>query len=96
LDVIRWGEDKNRWLRRNRGVSFDQIAGMILAGQYLDVLRHPSRTGQEIFVIRIESYTWAVPFVSDKDSIFLKTAFPSRKFHRRYGGSDAQDQTGPG
>lgn len=96
LDVIRWGEDKNDRLRRARGVSLEQIAEQILAGEYLDIVKSPSRTGQEIYVVRIAGYTWAVPFVSDGDTIFLKTAFPSRKLHRHYGGLDAQDQARPG
>ena len=94
--MIRWGEEKDRWLRSTRGVSFDQIAEQILAGEYLDVLVHPSRLGQDIYVLRIEGHTWAVPFVSEKGFIFLKTAFPSRKLHRRSGGLHAQDQTRSG
>jgi hypothetical protein len=96
LDVIRWGEDKNDRLRRTRGVSLEQIAEQILAGEYLDIVKSPTRAAQEVFVLRIAGYTWAVPFVSDGDIIFLKTAFRSRKLHRRYGGLDAQDQTRPG
>jgi hypothetical protein len=91
LDAIRWGEEKDHWLRSTRGISFAQIAEQILAGEFLDVIVHPSRVLQGIYVLRIEGYTWAVPFVRDEDIIFLKTAFPSRKLHRRYGGSNAQD-----
>ena len=90
--MVRWAEEKDRWLQRNRGVSFSQIAERILSGEYFDVLENPSRPGQEIFVLRIEGYTWVVPFVVDADSIFLKTAFPSRRFHQRYGGADAKGE----
>ena len=92
MDSIRWGQEKDRWLRRTRGVSFEQIADKIILGEYLDILENPSRQGQDIFVVRIQGYTWVVPFVMDEGTIFLKTAFPSRKFHRQYGGSDAQDR----
>ena len=91
-----WGEDKDRWLRRTRSVSFSRIAEQILAGDYLDVLENPSRQDQDVFVLRVDGYTWVVPFVIDKGTIFLKTAYPSRKFHRRYGGSNAQNQAEPG
>lgn len=95
LDIIRWGEEKNDLLRRTRGISLEQIAEQILAGEYLDVVRSPTRAAQEVFVLRVAGYTWAVPFVSDGHTIFLKTAFPSRKLHRHYGGLDAKDQTRP-
>lgn len=61
---------------------------MISRGEYRDILKHPTRRNQWIFVVSIDEYTWVVPFVMEDDgtSIFLKTAFPSRSFHRRYGG----------
>lgn len=50
------------------------------------MLKHPSRENQQIMVVRINSYTWAVPFVVEEDgTIFLKTAFPSRKLHKIFG-----------
>jgi hypothetical protein len=38
-----------------------------------------------------------VPFViEENETIFLKTAYPSRKFHKLYGGSDEEeDNPGP-
>jgi hypothetical protein len=84
--MIRWNEDKNRWLIRNRGVSLETIADLIMNGAYLDILENPARNGQDIFIIQINDYTWVVPFVIEMDdTLFLKTAFPSRKFHQRYG-----------
>jgi len=42
---------------------------------------------QEIYVVFMNNYTYAVPFVTEEDgSIFLKTAFPSRKLHKHYKG----------
>ncbi len=35
-------------------------------------------------VINIESYIYLVPFVEDKEKIFLKTIIPSRKATRDY------------
>jgi len=41
-------------------------------------------------VMRIDGYTWAVPFVIEDDgqTLFLKTAYPSRKLHSQYGGDE--------
>ena len=83
---ITWDETKNEWLKSTRSVSFEQIAGMLLDEQYLDIVENPTRPDQLYFVMIIQSYTWLVPFVIDMDSrIVLKTAFPSRKHHRLYG-----------
>ena len=79
-------EKKNEWLKSTRSVSFEQIAGLIIDEQYLDIVENPTRPEQLYFVITIQSYTWLVPFVIDtNDRIVLKTAFPSRRYHRLYG-----------
>lgn len=84
--MIDWSEEKERFLNSVRGISFQEIAEEILAGRYLDILENPSRPGQDLFIVRIKDYIWAVPFVLKEDElIFLKTAYPSRKFNRRYG-----------
>jgi len=86
--MIRWDTEKDRWLRKTRGISFQEIADCILSGDCIDILENPSRAGQEVFVLKMKNYMWAVPFTVDEDkSIFLKTAYPSRKLFRRYGGS---------
>jgi hypothetical protein len=85
--VIRWNIEKDLWLRKTRGISFQEIADRILAGDYVDILENPSRTGQEVFVLKFKGHVWAVPFMVEEDkSIFLKTAYPSRKLFKRYGG----------
>jgi uncharacterized DUF497 family protein len=90
--MIRWDTEKDRWLRKTRGISFQEIADCILSGNYIDILENPSRAGQEVFVLKMENYIWAVPFMVEEDkSIFLKTAYPSRKLFKRYGGSYEKD-----
>ena len=88
MEII-WDEGKNEWLQVNRSISFEEISGMILDGFYFDIIENPARDNQLYFIMRINDYTWAVPFlIDDKERIVLKTAFPSRKFHNRYGGND--------
>ena len=85
---IIWDEDKNDVLKQTRGVSFEEIAGIIMEKRYVDIIKNPARSGQRYFVLGIRDYTWIVPFVVDNDEgIVLKTAFPSRKYHKQYGGS---------
>jgi hypothetical protein len=73
---------------RERGVSFQEIADIILRREYLDILENPSHPDQDIFIVHFNDYTWLVPFMIDNDVINLITVFPSRKFHKRYGGQD--------
>jgi len=54
--VIRWNTEKDLWLRKTRGISFQEIADNILAGDYIDILENPSRTEQEVFVLKIKRY----------------------------------------
>ena len=85
--MILWDREKNLWLIKNRGVSFEQAEEVILEKRYFDILENRARPGQDIFIIPLEGYTYAVPFVLDKDgNMILKTVYPSRKFHKRYGG----------
>jgi hypothetical protein len=61
----------------------------ILEGRLLDVLPHPTRPNQQIFIIRLHGYAHAVPFVTDKDdNISLKTIYPGRDFQKQYEGTE--------
>ena len=85
MDFV-WDAAKNEWLKRERFVSFEEIAAMIQEGDYQDVIENPARTGQYCLVLQLRSYTWVVPYVVDgEERLVLKTAYPSRKYHRIYG-----------
>jgi uncharacterized DUF497 family protein len=91
--MIRWNEDKNLELKQNRGISFEEIAETIIYKGYIDILENSSRPEQMVFVINHNNYTWIVPFILENDdTIFLKTAFPSRKFHKKYGDKNEQKE----
>jgi uncharacterized DUF497 family protein len=49
--MIKWDEQKNEWLIRERGISFEELAEIILAGGYLDILENEARPAQQIFVV---------------------------------------------
>ena len=86
MNII-WDEDKSVKLKAERGISLDEIALLILKKQYIDVVKHPKRPGQWMFIMPIDAYIHVVPFVLDSNGdVVLKTAFPSRKFHKRFGG----------
>ncbi|MGD9326565.1 MAG: hypothetical protein PVG26_21280 [Desulfobacterales bacterium] len=85
--MIIWDDTKNIKLKLERQISFEQISEIILRKGYLDILENPSRTDQQIFVIYLNNYVYAVPFLIDENSnIILKTAYPSRKLSKKYTG----------
>ena len=82
-----WNEEKNKWLNKEREVSFEQVVFSIKNGKLLDIIRHPNRAkykDQRIYVIEIEGYAYMVPYVEENEVIFLKTIFPSRKYTNMY------------
>jgi uncharacterized DUF497 family protein len=93
LYVILWDETKDAKLRKERGVSFEDVVERIVSSEVLDVLEHHTRRNQKIFVIALKGRIHAVPFLSDADgNIVLKTIYPSRKLERRYGKRQNQRQ----
>ena len=59
----------------------------IECGRLLDVLPHfnlKNYPNQKLFILLIKEYTYYVPFVEDKEKVFLKNIIPSRKYHKMY------------
>jgi uncharacterized DUF497 family protein len=81
-----WSEEKNEKLQKERNISFKEIIFYINQNKVVDIIKNPSSNfdNQECFVIDIENYIWIVPYVKNKNEIFLKTAFPSRKHTKIY------------
>lgn len=82
-----WNEEKNEWLRRERGVTFEDIVFHLAHDGLLDTIAHPNPRqypGQRIFIVNVEGYACLVPFVEDDEKIFLKTIIPSRKMTKQY------------
>jgi uncharacterized DUF497 family protein len=85
---LTWDLQKERRLRKERGIHMREIADLIIDRQYHAILENPSRPSQFIFVLPYHAYTHVVPFIIGKDEIIvLKTVYPSRKFHQLYGKS---------
>ena len=85
MKYLNWDLEKNEILKYVRGISFEEIAYLIESGQILGIEENPGRSNQKIYILEIENYAVVVPFVENNDEIFLKTAFPSRKYTKRYG-----------
>lgn len=84
-----YNSEKNKWLKENRGIGFDEIISAISEGRVLENIKNPNSkkySNQRMLVIRVGSYAFAVPYVIDKvrKVTFLKTCWPSREFTRKY------------
>jgi uncharacterized DUF497 family protein len=85
MKYLNWNPEKNQIIKRERGITFEEIAYLIESGQIIGIEENPERSNQKMYVLNIENYAVIVPFVENDKEIFLKTAFPSRKYTKRYG-----------
>jgi uncharacterized DUF497 family protein len=87
-----WNEEKNRQLKEQRGISFEEIVLCILENRIVTVLEHPNKDrypGQQLYLIEYKQKMYVVPFMFDAEEevIFLKTVYPSRHYTKKYLGS---------
>ncbi|MDD5260073.1 MAG: BrnT family toxin [bacterium] len=87
MKIIEWNETKNKKLKQERGISFEEVVFYIERGSVIDIVAHPNRKRypeQKIFIIDIDDYIYLVPFVENEEVVFLKTIIPSRKATKEY------------
>lgn len=93
MALFDWNDEKNEWLRRERGVTFEDVVFHLTHDGLLDTIEHPNQKrypGQRLFIINVEGYACIVPFVEDNDVIFLKSIMPSRKMTKLYLGGNTK------
>ena len=87
MDHYQWDKEKNKKLKIERGISFEQITMHIEQDDVLDIVDHPNQEkypNQQLLVVEINNYIYLVPFVKNENGKFLKTIIPSRKATRDY------------
>lgn len=91
IKLYDFNPEKNLKLKQERGISFEEIITAIEEGHLLDVMDHPNKNkynNQKIYIVEIEKYIYLVPFIEEiieeKQRLFLKTIFPSRKLTKTY------------
>jgi len=85
--IYDWDSDKNQLLISTRGVSFEEVVVLLENGDILDIIEHPNQeqySHQKMYIVEIKNYVYLVPFVEEKNKIFLKTIIPSRKAKKTY------------
>ena len=91
MKPINWNSTKNQQLVAQRGISFEDVVFYLQQGHLLDDIEHPNSDKypkQRIFVINVDNYVHLVPYVEDRQEIFLKTVIPSRKATKQYLGEE--------
>ena len=84
-----WDEDKNKILKQQRNISFEQIVLSIENKQVVNVIENPNKEkhkGQIYIMVNYDEYIYVVPaYISDSgEECHLKTIYPSRKYTKIY------------
>jgi len=86
MKEIKWSLLKSERLKGTRG-TFEEI----LEAELLRDKKHPTRKNQNIMLSEHKRYMWVVRIIREGDYIFLKTAFPSRRYARECKWRKARD-----
>jgi len=84
MKFLNWDAEKNKILKHERGISFEETAYLIESGRIIGIEENHAHPNQKLYILEIDNYAFVVPFVESDQEIFLKTAFPSRKFTKKY------------
>ena len=82
-----WNEEKNKLLKVERDVCFEDVLVAFDSGGLLNIVGNPKKKKypkQKMFIVNINNYAYLVPFIEDNKKIFLKTIIPSRKATKKY------------
>jgi len=82
-----WDDEKNEFLKRTRGISFEDVVFHIQNGDVLDIIKHPNAAcypKQNVIVLNTEGSVYLVPYIKEKGTRLLKTIIPSRKATKEY------------
>jgi hypothetical protein len=72
-----------------RCIAFEDVIEAIADGRLLTILQGKGDYAHQMqFIVNIEGYPYAVPFVQNGDTVFLKTIFPNRKLKHLINGDD--------
>lgn len=83
--IFDFNSAKNQKLIEQRGISFEDAIFELENFRELDVVDNTAKyPNQKMFVIAINNYAYAVPFIIKDNKYFLKTIYPSRQFTKKY------------
>lgn len=86
-DEFVFDPEKNKKLKEERGISFEEIILLMEQGFLVGVLEHSNKEkypNQQFYAVDVDGYIHLVPFIKEDHKIFLKTIYPSRKATKKY------------
>ncbi len=83
--LFQWNEDKNDWLKKTRGLSFELVVAAVHDGRVIVDVEHHSRPNQRIIIFDGGDYVCAAPYVTDGKIKFLKTVYKNRDLNETFG-----------
>lgn len=81
--VFDWNNDKNRKLKDERNIQFEDIVVAIQNGGLIRKINHTNSekySGQELLLVLHNNYVYVVPAIPTTEGYFLKTIYKSRKY----------------
>lgn len=87
MTEIVYDKAKNKKLKIQRGINFEDIKEAIGHGGLINIINNPNKIrypNQKIYIVMLNNYIYGVPYVEDGKRIYLKTVYPSRKFTKLY------------
>lgn len=82
-----WDKEKNKKLKKERNISFEEIIFCIKNDGLIKIIEHPNKEkypNQKMYILKCKEYFYLVPFVENEKEVFLKTIIPSRKIKNQY------------
>lgn len=84
MKEIKWNEEKNKRLLKERKVCFEDFVDAIKKKEYLEETNNKNYPRQRKFFMERRGYVYIIPYVKNDAGIFLKTIIPSRKATKKY------------
>jgi len=79
-----WDEVKSFKVEVERGASFEELSQAI-ESDLVAIEDHPTKKDQSFFIVRFKKEIWAVVVQFHGKEIRIVTAYPSRKWRKKYG-----------
>ena len=88
---LEWNIEKNKQLKKQRGVCFVDVERAILDDKLIGIKPHFNQEKyphQKILIVELNQYIYYVPFVLNDKILFLKSIIPSRKLNEMHNPKD--------
>ncbi len=84
MKSIEYNEEKRLKLMKEREIDLEEVKKILQNNGVIATIENNNYPNQKIFVILYKGYHCWVPFVVSEETVFLKTAYLSRKLKRLY------------